>query len=148
MQRKLDLIFIERKMNKTKHKATKTIRETLKIPARVLMPVNKFLQDKLSKLAKRKETAEKNDPFKDTSRVSDNAAVDTDAAEQFGHARSEAITKHIENRIIQVRKALTRVKIGKYGICEKCGNFIDTKRLRIYPESTICIKCERSKKKR
>ena len=44
------------------------------------------------------------------------------------------------SNIISVRKALSRVKLGKYGICEECGQMIDTSRLMIYPEATLCAK--------
>ncbi len=115
----------------------------IKFPTSVLRPVNNFLKDELKKLNSRKKEAEVNDPFSDKSRASDNAAVDTDAAEQFGHARYEAILRHLESKIIQVRKALTRVKIGKYGICERCGKFIDTKRLMMSPETTVCVSCKK-----
>ncbi len=114
-----------------------------KFPLSVLKPINKFLKDELKKLSLRKKEAKSNDPFNDTSRISDNAAIDTDAAEQFGHARNEAILRHLEAKTIQVRKALTRVRIGKYGICEKCGKFIDTKRLMTFPETTVCVNCKK-----
>lgn len=117
--------------------------DSIKFPASVLKPVNRFLTEELKKLSLRKKEAKTNDPFNDGSRVSDNAAIDTDAAEQFGHARNEAVLRHIESKIIQVRKALARVKIGKYGICEKCGKFIDTKRLMASPETTICVDCKK-----
>lgn len=115
----------------------------IKFPASVLRPVNKFLKDELQKLDLRKKETKISDPFNDKSRASDNAAIDTDAAEQFGHARNEAILRHLESKIIQVRKALTRVKIGKYGMCEKCGKFIDTKRLIMSPETTVCVNCKK-----
>jgi len=117
-------------------------------PSRVLAPVGNFLREELKKLRMRKEQVEKNDPFADNSRVEDNAAIDTDAAEQFGHARAEAVKKHLETRIIQVRKALTRVKLGRYGICERCHQFIDTKRLMVRPETTVCMKCQSKKHKK
>ena|SRR3990170_4225312 len=111
-----------------------------RFPATVLAPVAQFLQGKLATLKKRKREIAKEDPFKDPARVTDNAAPDTEADEQFGHARTSAISKEISKRIIQVRKALTRVKVGKYGICEECGQMIDTDRLIIYPEATLCAK--------
>jgi len=114
-------------------------------PSHVLEPVKSFLSIELEKLTKRKVEVEKSDPFKDKTRIDDNAAIDTDAAEQFGHARVEAFNKHLEKKIIQVRKALSRIKIGRYGVCERCGQFIDTKRLTVFPETTICIKCEKEK---
>lgn len=116
-------------------------------PAHILEPVRKFLSREARRLEKRKRTLEKEDPFADTTRLADNAASDADAAEQFGHARSEAMRKEIDRRLIDIRKALTKIKIGKYGICEKCGKMIDTDRLMIKPEATSCISCERKKEK-
>ena len=125
----------------------KSIKEKVdfKIPAEVLRPVQKFLHLELNKLLRKRKKAEKDDPFRDQERVDDNAADDTEAAEQSGHARAEAITDHFNKRIVQVRKALARVKVGKYGICEECGCFINTKRLMAFPETTRCIKCNRKK---
>ncbi len=117
----------------------------LRFPAEVLRPVREFLQLELKKLISKKKQVEAEDPFADPDRISDNAAEDTDAAEQFGHARSEAIKAHINRRIIEIRKALARVKIGKYGICTSCGHLIDTKRLMAFPETTLCIDCQRKK---
>jgi len=65
-----------------------------------------------------------------------------DAAEQFGHARTSAIREQLDKKIIQTKKALTRIKVGKYGICEDCGDMIDTDRLIAYPESTLCADCK------
>ena len=110
----------------------------LKFPANLVSPVAGFLRDRLRLLQARKRVIEKEDPFKDTARLTDNASPDADAAEQFGHARVSAVRSQITRSIIQTRKALSRVKIGKYGICEDCGRMIDTDRLLIYPEATLC----------
>ncbi len=118
-----------------------------RFPAVVLEPVKTFLQEELEKLKKRREQIKKDDPFSNLDRDRDNAA-DIDADEQFGHARSEAVNKQISRRIVQIKKALARVKIGRYGICEKCGHFIDTKRLMIYPETTLCVDCMRKQSKK
>ena len=110
----------------------------LMFPARLLSPVGTFLQNRLRSLQEKKKKIEKEDPFKDTTRILDNASPDTDAAEQFGHARVLAIRKSISISIIQTRKALSRLRIGKYGICEECGKMIDTDRLIVYPDATLC----------
>ena len=75
----------------------------------------------------------------------DNASPDTDAAEQFGHARASAIKEQLDRKIIQTKKALSMVKIGKYGICEDCAKMIDTDRLMIYPEATLCASCQKKR---
>jgi len=111
-----------------------------KFPASVLTPVTHFLTARLHTLEKRKKEVAKEDPFADPNRVDDNAAPDIEADEQFGHARTSAIKKELSKNIIGVRKALSRIKIGKYGICEECGEFIDTARLIAFPEATLCAK--------
>ena len=113
---------------------------TLKFPSNVLTPVAHFLTARLHTLEKRKKEIAKEDPFSDPSRVDDNAAPDTEADEQFGHARTFAIKTEISKSIIGIRKALTMIKIGKYGICEECGQMIDTDRLIAFPEATLCKK--------
>jgi DnaK suppressor protein len=35
------------------------------------------------------------------------------------------------------------IKIDRYGICEKCGKKIDEKRLKVYPEARLCMKCQK-----
>ena len=120
---------------------------SLSFPSSLLAPVGNFLQEKLQFLKKRKQGISEEDPFKDPARTHDNAATDTEADEQFGHARTSALKKELSKRIIQVRKALTRVKLGKYGICEECGQMIDTDRLTIYPEATLCANDARKREK-
>jgi len=125
---------------KSNRKVSKSKTTQVRFPASVLRPVGHFLQQRLANLQRHKKDIEEEDPFKDTGRLIDNASPDTDAAEQFGHARTSAIRNELTKRIIQTRKALSRVKIGKYGICDDCGQMIDTDRLMAYPEATLCAK--------
>jgi DnaK suppressor protein len=134
--------------NKTKDKNMKKVgTEAPRFPATLLAPIAHFLSARLHTLEKRKKEISKEDPFKDVSRVDDNAAPDIEADEQFGHARTSAISKELGKRMIQIRKALTRIRIGKYGICEECGQMIDTDRLIAYPEATLCARDARRREK-
>ena len=119
----------------------------VKFPANLLYPIGKLLSWRLSSLEKKKKSIEEEDPFKDTDRLNDNTSPDTDAAEQFGHARSTALRNELAKKIVQTKKALTSIKIGTYGICEDCGKMIDTDRLVVYPEATKCISCEEKREK-
>jgi len=116
-------------------------------PANLLEPIKNFLHLREKELNQRKKKLEEEDPFKDQKRLLDNASSDADASEQFGHANVEGLKKEIDRKLIQVRKALTSIKLGKYGTCEKCGKMIDTDRLMIFPEATVCVKCEKEKEK-
>lgn len=122
-------------------------KKSIKYPKEVLKPVEKHLLKRLGGLLRRKKDLAREDPFADSSRLNDNAAVDADAAEQFGHMRVSALKSTLDRTIIQTRKALTRIKVGKYGLCERCGKFIDTDRLVIMPETTLCVDCGKKKEK-
>ena len=42
--------------------------------------------------------------------------------------------------------ALEKLEEGTYGTCDACGQPIATARLRVAPESTLCIECARSRR--
>ncbi len=113
-------------------------------PKQLLDPLHKFLEGELSKIKKQKKQAEKSDPTRDPSRLSMNS-LEENVDEQLDHESAQMRVNFLGKRLVQVRKALTRLKIGKYGLCEKCGNMIDTDRLSVYPETTLCIKCQSEK---
>ena len=130
-------------MNKVKTKSDKTV----KFPSSLLKPVGDFLTASLVALKINKRKIATEDPFNDKQRTLDNAAPDTEAEEQFGHARVTAIKDELNRKSDQIKKALQRVKQGKYGICEDCGKMIDTDRLAIFPEATMCVSCEKKREK-
>jgi RNA polymerase-binding protein DksA len=43
--------------------------------------------------------------------------------------------------IRQIQAALKRIAEGKYGICAKCGQSIDPRRLKALPTAVTCISC-------
>ncbi len=135
------------KSKKSKNRVVKQVRQVVTFPAKLVEPIRHFLSHEEKRLEKRKKEIVEADPFEDVRRLSDNAAPDADAAEQVGHERAKAMKEQIERKLIQVRKAMAQIKIGKYGICEKCGEMINTDRLMVMPEATVCIKCEKKKEK-
>lgn len=119
--------------------------QPVEYPQEVLKPVREHLVSRLFGLERRKKALSDGDPFNDKTRLNDNAAIDADAAEKVGHMEASALKSTADRSIIQIRKALSRIKIGKYGICERCGKMIDTDRLMVMPETTICIDCEKKR---
>lgn len=116
-------------------------------PVKLLTPVSRLLKSQLKSLENRKRNLEKDDPFQDQNRLTDNISMDDEASEQFGHAQVVAVKEQVDKQIVRVRKALTMIKIGKYGICDDCGKMIDTNRLMIEPEATFCANCQRKREK-
>jgi RNA polymerase-binding transcription factor DksA len=121
------------------------IKATAIYPKKVLEPIKDFLEEREKKLDKQKQELSKEDPFANTDRLADNAAVDAGAWRKFGHASLEAVGSELEKGLINVRKALTLIKLGKYGMCQSCGQMIDTDRLAIDPTVTKCVKCAKKK---
>jgi len=102
------------------------------------------LHHKLIDLKKKEKSLKESDPFFDQQRTGNNS-LEEDVDEQIGRFETEVKISFIKKQIVQVRKALTNLKIGKYGICEKCHNMIDTDRLAVKPDTTLCVKCAEDK---
>jgi len=117
-------------------------RMVLNLPSKLLLPIRVFLERELIKLKRRKKQLKKADPFSDGNRANENS-FEEDLDEQIGHFDNEIKVKFLSKQIAQLRIALTRMKIGKYGICQKCGDMIDTDRLAAKPEAITCIKCSK-----
>src|SRR5436305_14244511 len=70
-----------------------------------------------------------------------------DAADvAFEHSGEEMASQLAEleaKELVQVERALRRLKQGTYGKCESCGCKIPVARLTALPYSTLCIKCQR-----
>lgn len=45
------------------------------------------------------------------------------------------------NDLVEINKALDKIKSKKYGKCEMCNEQIDIKRLRVKPHARYCISC-------
>lgn len=134
------------KAKKIKVKAKTHQKEAaVKFPMSVLKPIGAFLVKETKRLEGKKKSLSQEDPFQDTRRVIDNAAPDIEADEQIGHQKVTALQAQIDRRLIQIKSALARIKIGKYAICRKCGKMIDTDRLMVMPEATYCATCAKEK---
>lgn len=110
--------------------------QTEKYPKTLLAPIEEFLESQLKYLKLRKKTIQKEDPY---FRVNRTGVKDAD--EPFKHDKAIAVKEELEIKIRQTKRALRGIKKGDYGFCENCGELINTDRLAIYPEATLCIKC-------
>ncbi len=119
----------------------------MQYPRNILQPVWDYLKKLEKDLLHRKSALAKEDPFADSSRLNDNASDDTEAAEQFGHAQSAALSEETSGALTRVRQAMKRIDEGTYGKCTSCGKMIDTDRLKIDPTADMCLDCAKKKSK-
>ncbi|MCS6956676.1 MAG: TraR/DksA C4-type zinc finger protein [Patescibacteria group bacterium] len=114
----------------------------------------KFIQEQKEKLLSDKEKSlrqidelKKEDPFADPDHASDNAAVDTDVREQMGHETIEAQINDLQKKVSDIDNALRKIQKNQYGICERCKKNIPQARLKLIPEASYCIDCEKRLRK-
>lgn len=110
--------------------------------------IKRYLEDRRRQTEKRISTLKQEDPFSDTDRLTDNAASDTEAREEVGHERAEALGDELRGQLARVKRALAKIGIGKYGICDNCGKPIEPERLKAFPMATYCFSCEKEMEKK
>ncbi|MDR5683008.1 MAG: TraR/DksA C4-type zinc finger protein [Armatimonadota bacterium] len=64
------------------------------------------------------------------------------ATETFEREKGFALESSVQGMLRMVEDALRKIDVGKYGICERCGNPIDVERLRALPFASLCIRCK------
>lgn len=122
---------------------SRLMKKLMAIPGKMFASLRQYLTDQERRLKMRKKSLTAEDPFADPGRLNENAAVDVDAAEQFGHARVSALKEETDKMLIRIRKALTKMRVGRYGLCERCGSMIETERLLIDPSAQFCVSCQK-----
>ncbi|KKT34923.1 MAG: seg [Candidatus Collierbacteria bacterium GW2011_GWC1_45_47] len=111
-------------------------------PLSVLQPLISYLKGEEKRLSKTKKELRKTDPFISGNRDDDNS-VDADVSENVEHDRAYAMRRQVSRSLIEIKKTLTRIKLGKFGLCANCGKMIDTDRLAVKPTAEYCMDCER-----
>jgi DnaK suppressor protein len=79
---------------------------------------------------------------------SDDAAIDVErgfadsAHSTAERARLLSVMKALRSNLRWVDRALTKMELGTYGTCERCGNEIGIERLEALPWAILCIDCK------
>ncbi len=66
----------------------------------------------------------------------------------YDRERTLSLIANYERRLQEIDYALEATQKGAYGTCERCGKPIDPARLKIFPETTLCVTCKNEKEKR
>jgi DnaK suppressor protein len=71
--------------------------------------------------------------------------LDKDFAEQVVQMENDAVLAGIgeatASELAQINRALAQLDAGTYGVCSRCGQPIDARRLAALPYSDRCIAC-------
>tara|TARA_R110002050_G_scaffold227974_1_gene363628 strand:+ start:1051 stop:1362 length:312 start_codon:yes stop_codon:yes gene_type:complete len=70
---------------------------------------------------------------------------DADWSEQAGERENDEVLNALESEakieIQHLSNVINRIENGSYGICQGCGDMINTQRLAVQPAAEKCIKC-------
>lgn len=114
-------------------------------PKEALSQIKALLSREEKEIHAQEQRLKAGDPLFEPGRTQSNPELVAEAEEEIGHRRVEAAAAVLKGRLSQVKRALARVKRGKYGVCEVCGQAIDSARLKVDPSVTLCIDCQERK---
>lgn len=112
------------------------------IPPALLKDLVLRLWKRSKELKKEEELLIKSDPLmqeesSDRSESAETTAIDVEKTIQ------DARLSLVQNARLEIRRALAKVRIGTYGICEVCKKPIDIARLKAFPQATKCFDCSK-----
>ncbi len=106
---------------------------------KMLREYKKQLEEDRRKLIKEVKKDEKPEDF-----GSDVDDFDEEKNEAEALGNQLAVSQAIKERVNEIDAALNKIRMGKYGICEKCGRQIGVEVLKVSPESRLCKNCKKS----
>ncbi len=104
---------------------------------------NRIIQD-LQQL-EREEVTRQVGPASETDTYGNHLA--DNATDTYEAEKAIALENHLRGVLAAVEEALHKFDIGKYGICDNCGQRIDPERLEALPYTTLCLRCKTKQEK-
>jgi DnaK suppressor protein len=75
-----------------------------------------------------------------------------DEIDQASSEYAQSMTFRLRDRekflLKKIEKALARIEDGSFGMCERCEEPINVKRLEARPVTTLCIRCKEEQEKK
>jgi RNA polymerase-binding transcription factor DksA len=63
-------------------------------------------------------------------------------SEVFEQAKNVALSESLRITLDSVNRALQKMDLGTYRVCDRCGGPIDPARLKALPYATLCKPCQ------
>ncbi len=112
----------------------------LNLPRKTITNIRRLLLKKQREVQKNLKEVEKDDPVKDGS-LEETTEPGTASWLAEAHGRAVALGGELKNAAVSIKNALSKIRRGTYGKCEKCGKQIDTRRLLAMPTAALCLSC-------
>nr|NLI49545.1 TraR/DksA family transcriptional regulator [Propionibacterium sp.] len=66
----------------------------------------------------------------------------------FERDQEMSLVQNARDMLEQAQSALHRFELGRYGVCESCGQPIGKDRLQVFPRATMCLPCKQREERR
>ncbi len=110
------------------------------------------LMEERAELQEQLTTIEENSFAASQSDMTGEVAFDDETADAgtatFERERDLSIEQNARDLIAKIDRALERMQVGTYGICERCGRPIERARVRAIPYVDLCIKDAQAQSRR
>lgn len=114
----------------------------LNLHQKTFSQIKKILLRQKQDIEKELKSIEADDPVKDGS-LAESSEPGTDSWLADMHGRALAIRQNLVNVLSKTTKALSNLRKGSYGKCERCGKQIEKERLLAMPTATLCLSCSK-----
>lgn len=118
----------------------------LDFPIKQINSIKRYLLKTQREVEKNLKEVEKDDPVKDGS-LAETSEPGTDSYIADTHTKTLVLESELKKTSSGIKKALTKIKNGAYGKCEKCGKQIEIKRLLAMPTAQYCLSCSKKASK-
>jgi len=58
------------------------------------------------------------------------------------HETASILIAMLESKLRDIERAIIAIELGRYEICERCGQSIEPQRLAAKPDARLCISCQ------
>ncbi len=114
------------------------------LPPTFIAKIKDILIRKDKSLANQQRLLEEEDPYMQEGRTEGNADDVDEANLEDNRKNINDAQRNVVSKVsTAVKKALGKIERGEYGICDNCGESIDSARLEAYPETSLCTDCAR-----
>lgn len=114
----------------------------LNFPVKTLESIRKILQRQQKEVEKNLKEIEEDDPAKEPA-LAESSEPGTDSYIADIHTKSIVLIDRLKKTGSNIKVALNKIRLGTYGICEKCKKKIEVSRLLIMPTARHCVACSK-----
>lgn len=119
----------------------------LDLPQKTIDKIRGYLLRQQKDVKSQLESLEKDDPVLSDG-LAESPESGTESWQADVHARFVTMKNELSGFSKRIAQALTSIRRGTYGRCERCGKAIEAARLEAMPTATLCLSCSKKPSRR